>query len=83
MLFPAGMLYHPQVDKTGAICSEDFGKSFGPTKNVTDIAKFVITLLAQPNIDTSPEVDIMQEMRSNISAFEDKARRAAEKAPKI
>lgn len=80
--FVPGMLHHPQVSKEGAVCSEDIAKAFGPTKNMTDIARLVQALLAQPNVDTAPEADIMAEMREKLPAYEERARKAAEKAPR-
>lgn len=81
-MFPPGLLYHPQVSKDGAVCSADFASMFGPTKNVTDVAKHVLNILTQPNIDTAPEADIMKEMHASLPAYEEKARKMAEKAPK-
>ena len=41
MSFRPGVLYHPNVSKDGEICSDTIAKSFGPTKNVTDLARMV------------------------------------------
>ena len=48
--FEPGQLYHPNVNRdTGEICADTITKCFGPTKNVTDLARMVQQFLQIPN----------------------------------
>jgi len=48
MTFPPGLLYHPNVGKDGEICGDTIAKVFGPTKNVTDLARMVRSSCGAP-----------------------------------
>jgi hypothetical protein len=49
-----------------------------------DIANWIKTILAQPNVETAAQVEIMGEMRDakTLVKFEEKARAMAAKAPR-
>lgn len=79
VIFPHGSLYHPNVHiETGEIC---VAESFGPTKNVTDVAKTVVDFLKMPHLQSPVDLDVASEMATALPKYEDKARKAAEKVP--
>ena len=65
MFFRPGVLYHPNVSKDGEICGDAIAKAFGPTKNVTDLARMVVAFMETPNLESPLEV------RFNLHAFRD------------
>jgi ubiquitin-protein ligase len=83
MTFKPGQLYHPNINaETGEICADTITKSFGPTKNVTDLAKLVVAFMETPNTESPLDADCTTELLSAIEVYEEKARKMAEKAPK-
>lgn len=83
LYFPPGVLYHPGVvTDTGVACTEPLEKAWGPVKNVTDVAKYILSVLSDPAGSSPVNEEAGKELDSDITKFEANARKYAEKAPK-
>jgi peroxin-4 len=83
MTFKPGELYHPNVNReTGEICADMISKTWGPTQNVTTLAKLVLGFLETPNMESPLDGDCAAELAASVDKYEASARKYAEKAPK-
>ncbi len=78
--FPAETLWHPQVEhKTGQVCALDLEKMWGPTKTVSDVAKFILNFMANPSADAVTEAAAAEQLRTSVKDFEKAAAASAAK----
>lgn len=83
LYFNPGQMFHPNVDAaSGVVCGLDIDKMWGPTKNVTDLAKFLLNFLNAPSLESPLNADAAAALDSNLAGFEEQARKAAATAPK-
>lgn len=67
-------VYHPNVSTSGEICLESIQKTWSTKKLISDLLDFIVTILANPNVDNPLSADVAFIYQTNQERFKEMAK---------